>query len=169
MSTYLSDARNVMNRAIYSNISLQAIWKRVEIPLWTNIMMVLPRLGTKGKGGRSHKKTSEDKQTRHNSFKILEEVENNMETDPVKDNIPKEQDLEAEMEDIPVKDRQIEELQRCMQISKEKEMTPTKVGMEDHELHEILDKENLDLEQFLEHGKNNGVDSLLKEDYDRVQ
>lgn len=48
-------------------------------------------------------------------------------------------------------------------------MTPSEAGTEDHELQEILDRENLDLELFMEQGKNKGVDSLPKEDYDRVQ
>lgn len=48
-------------------------------------------------------------------------------------------------------------------------MNPSETGTEDHELQEILDKENLDLEQFLEQGKNRGVDSLPKEDCDQVQ
>lgn len=47
-------------------------------------------------------------------------------------------------------------------------MTPSEAGTEDHELQEIPDRENLDLEIFLEQGKNKGVDSLPKEDYDRI-
>jgi len=45
-----------------------------------------------------------------------------------------------------------------MESNKNQEMTPSEVGTEDHELQEILDKENLDLEQFLEPKKNKGVD-----------
>ena len=45
-----------------------------------------------------------------------------------------------------------------MEISKDYEMTPSEVGTEDHELHEILDRENMDLELFLEQGENKGVD-----------
>jgi len=56
-----------------------------------------------------------------------------------------------------------------MEISRDHEMTSSEVGTEDHELQEILDRENLDLEKFLEQGKIIGVDSLPKEDYDRVQ
>jgi len=48
-------------------------------------------------------------------------------------------------------------------------MTPSEAGTEDHDLQEILDRENPDLEKFLEQGKKIGVDSLPKEDYDRVQ
>ena len=56
-----------------------------------------------------------------------------------------------------------------MEISRDQEMTLTKAGTEDHELQEIMDKENLDLEKFQEQGKELGVDSLPKEEYDRVQ
>ena len=73
------------------------------------------------------------------------------------------------MEDIIVNNQKKEELQSCMEISNDHEMTPSEVGTEDHELQEILDRENLDLELFLEQGNNKGVDSLPKEDYDRVQ
>ena len=48
-------------------------------------------------------------------------------------------------------------------------MNPSEAGMEDHELQEILHKENLDLEKFLEQGMTKGVDSLPKEEFDRVQ
>lgn len=43
------------------------------------------------------------------------------------------------------------------------------MGTKDHELQEILDKDNLDVEKFLEQGESIGVDSLPKEDYDRVK
>ena len=48
-------------------------------------------------------------------------------------------------------------------------MNLSEAGTEDHELEEILDRENIDLEKFLEQGKKIGVESLPKEDYDRVQ
>jgi len=41
--------------------------------------------------------------------------------------------------------------------------------MEDHELQDIIERENLDLEKFLEQGITKGVDSLPKEGFDRVQ
>lgn len=53
------------------------------------------------------------------------------------------------MEDITVNKQQKEELPIYMEISKDHEMTPSEIGMEDHELQEILDRENLDLEIFL--------------------
>lgn len=53
-----------------------------------------------------------------------------------------------------------------MEISKDYEMTPSEAGIGDHELLEILDRENLDLELFLEQGRNKGVDSLPKQEND---
>lgn len=49
------------------------------------------------------------------------------------------------------------------------EMTQSEVGIEDHELQEILVKENLDLEKFLEQGMTKGVDSLPQEEFYKVQ
>ena len=54
------------------------------------------------------------------------------------------------MKDITVKNQQKEDLPSYMEIIKDHEMTPSEVGMEYHELQEILDRENLDLEIFLE-------------------
>jgi len=73
------------------------------------------------------------------------------------------------MEDITIDNQKKDDLPRLMEISRDQQMTPSEAGIEDHELQEILDRENLDLEKFMEQGKNIGVDSLPKEDYDRVQ
>lgn len=65
------------------------------------------KFGAKGKGGKQpHKKSSEDRNTRHNSFKILEEVEENVETVQDMDNTSNEQETEAEMEDIIANNQQ---------------------------------------------------------------
>ena len=48
-------------------------------------------------------------------------------------------------------------------------MTSSEAGTKDHDLQEILDRENLDLEKIIEQGRKIAVDSLPKEDYDRVQ
>ena len=128
------------------------------------------KVGGKGKGGkRPNKKISEDRYKRHNSFKILEEVEESVETVQDRENVIKEQDMEAEMEDIKVKNQQKEDLPSCMEISKDHEMTPSEVGTEDYELQEILNRGNLDLEKFLEQGTAKGVNSLPKAEYDRGQ
>ena len=79
-----------------------------------------------------------------------------------------EKDRYASMEDIPENRQQKDDLPSLMEISRDQEMTPCEARTKEHELQEILDRENLDLEKFLEQGKNIGVDSLPKEDYDRV-
>lgn len=56
-----------------------------------------------------------------------------------------------------------------MEIKRDQERTTSEVGTEHHELQEILEREILDVEQNLEQGKSKGVESLPKEDYDRVQ
>jgi len=56
-----------------------------------------------------------------------------------------------------------------METSRDHEMTPSEAGTKDHELQEIIERENIDLEKFLEQGMTKGVDSLPKEEYDRVQ
>ena len=128
------------------------------------------KVETKGKGGkRPPKKANEDKHTRHNSFKILEEEEGNQETVQDMENVTKEQDKVADMEDITVNNQQKDDLPSLMEISTDQGMTPSEAGTKDHELQEILDRETLDLEKFLEQQKNIGVDSLPKEDYGRVQ
>lgn len=73
------------------------------------------------------------------------------------------------MEDIIDNNQQKEDLPSSMEINRDHEMTPSEVGTEDHELQEILDRENVHLEKFLEQGTTKGVDYLPKEEYDRVQ
>ena len=48
-------------------------------------------------------------------------------------------------------------------------MTQSEIDMEDHELQEILNKENLDLEGFLMQGTKGGIDSLPQEECNRKQ
>lgn len=48
-------------------------------------------------------------------------------------------------------------------------MTPNEVWIEDQELDEILQRENLDLEKFLNQGTKKGIHSLPQEEFDRVQ
>eukprot|EP00253_Pinus_taeda_P013097 PITA_13097 len=51
----------------------------------------------------------------------------------------------------------------------DQEMTQSEIDMEDHELQEILDKENLDLEGFLMQGTKGGIDSLPQEECNRIK
>ena len=128
------------------------------------------KVGGKGKEGKRYqKKINEDGQPSHNSFNILEEeVENNW-TNQESENIHNENEGDANMEEIPENNKQMEDLLNMMELSKDHEMTPSEAGTEDHELQEIIERENLDLEKFLEQGITKGVDSLPKEEFDRVQ
>jgi len=49
------------------------------------------------------------------------------------------------------------------ELEMDQEMTQSEMEQEDHELHEILDKEHLDLEGFLIQGTMGGVDRYHKE------
>lgn len=54
-------------------------------------------------------------------------------------------------------------------LEMDKEMTQNEMDLEDHELQEILEKENLDLEGFLIQGTTGEVDSLPQEELNRIQ
>ena len=56
-----------------------------------------------------------------------------------------------------------------MELDRDQDMTASNRGTEDHKLQDILDKEHLDLEKFLEQGTTKGKDSLPQEDFNRVQ
>ena len=73
------------------------------------------------------------------------------------------------MQDIPENNQQKDDLPSIMELSRDHEITPGEAGTKDHELQEILKRENLDLEKFMEKGLAKGVDSLPKEEFDRVQ
>ena len=119
------------------------------------------KVGGKGKGGkRPQKKINEEKQSCHNSFKILEEEDENKETNQEMENTITEKERDESMEEI---------IEIMMEINKDHEMTPSEVGTENHELREILERENIDLEKLLEQGTTKGVDYLPKEEYDKVQ
>jgi len=49
------------------------------------------------------------------------------------------------------------------------DMTQSEIDMEHHDLQEIIEKENLDLESFLNQGTKEGLDSLPVEEFNRVQ
>ena len=56
-----------------------------------------------------------------------------------------------------------------MEVEKDPEMTQSESGTEDQDLQEILERENLELEKFLEWGRNLGINSIPEEDMDKVQ
>lgn len=47
-----------------------------------------------------------------------------------------------------------------MELVRDHEMTPSEGGTKDQDLQEILKRENLELEKFLEQGTNKGIESL---------
>jgi len=53
------------------------------------------------------------------------------------------------MEIIQENNEQQETIPSNMELSRDQEMTASEVGTEDQELHEILERENLDVEKFL--------------------
>lgn len=54
------------------------------------------------------------------------------------------------MEDISRNNQQKEDLLNTMELDRDQEMTSSEVGTEDHEIQDILEREHLDLEKFLE-------------------
>ena len=71
--------------------------------------------------------------------------------------------------DRPEKSQQKEDQPSTMELYRDHQMTPSKVRTEDHNLQEILDRENLDIYKFLDQGTTEWVDSLAQEEFDRVQ
>ena len=55
------------------------------------------------------------------------------------------------------------------ELEMDEEMTQSEMELVDHKLQEILDREHLDLEGFLNQGTMGGVDSLPQEEFNRVQ
>jgi len=56
-----------------------------------------------------------------------------------------------------------------MEIEKDHDTTQSESGREDQDLQEIMERENLELETFLERGGNLGINSIPQEDVDKVQ
>jgi len=54
-------------------------------------------------------------------------------------------------------------------IEMDQEMIQSETDLEEHELQEILDKENLDLEVFLIQGTKGGIESLPQDECNRIQ
>lgn len=80
-----------------------------------------------------------------------------------------EKEKEDSREDLHENNQQMENLPNNMELDRDQEMTPSEVGTEDNELQDILDREHLDLEKFLEQGTTKGMDSLPQEEFNRVQ
>ena len=131
---------------------------------------VFTKVGGKGKAGKKNqKKIYEEKQLGHNKFKVLEEEDWNNGMNQVLEESPAEKEKDDRMEDVPVNSKVKEYQPSTMELDRDHEMTPSKVGMEDHDLQEILERENLDLEKFLEQGTTKWVESLPQEEFNRIQ
>lgn len=119
------------------------------------------KVGGKAKGGKWYQnKINEDGKPSHNSFKILEEEDRNNEANQEVETNTNDKDRDASMEDIRDNNQQKDHLPSIVELNRDHEMTPSEVGMEDHELHEIIERDSLDLEKFLEKGISKVVDSL---------
>lgn len=86
----------------------------------------------------------------------------------LKDNLV-EKEKDDNMEDLPDKSQQKEDYPSTMELDRDQEITPSEVGMEEHELQDILERVHLDLEKFLEEGTTRVVDSLPQDAFNRVQ
>eukprot|EP00253_Pinus_taeda_P031990 PITA_31990 len=135
--------RNAMNMGIYIETAQQTKWKKTSKSPQIKILRVSPR---------SQKNKLEKKGT-NQEWGIT----------------PTEKARDTSMENMTENNQQKEDLPSSMEISRDHEMTPSEAGTEDHELQENLERENLDLEKFMEQGITKGVDSLPKEEFDRVQ
>lgn len=56
-----------------------------------------------------------------------------------------------------------------MDLERDHDMIQSESSTEDQDLKEILERENLELEKFLEQGRYRGINSLPQEEVDRVQ
>lgn len=65
--------------------------------------------------------------------------------------------------------QQKEDPPSTMELGRDHEMTPSEGGTKAQDLQDILEMESLELEKFLEQGTNKGIDSLPREEFDRVQ
>jgi len=80
-----------------------------------------------------------------------------------------EKEKEDNMENRPENNQHKKDLSSTMEFDRDQEMTPSQVGTKDHELQDILKREHLNLENFLDQGQTKGVDSLPQEEFNRVQ
>lgn len=82
---------------------------------------------------------------------------------------PGEKEKEEKREEIHYINQQTETMMGNMKHDKDQEMTLSEVETEDHELQDILEREHLDLEKFLEQGTTEGMHSLPQEEFNTLQ
>ena len=87
------------------------------------------KMGGKGKGGKKYqRKTSEDKHPSHNSFKILEEEDENNAMNHASEDNPAEKEKDASMGDVLKNNKLKEAMLNIMEIGRDHDMTPSEVG-----------------------------------------
>jgi len=120
------------------------------------------KVANKGKGRKRGSKTqkSEGQQASQNRFQVLEEEEEITITDQTKGEGLMEEGKEEDKEQTQETNLQTETLVGDVETEMDLEMTQSEMEMEDQELQVILEKENLDLEDFLIQGTKEGIDSL---------
>jgi len=125
----------------------------------------------KGKGGKREPKQQQTKgpQTILNRFQVLEAEEEMTKIDQVMEGSPGEKEKEEDTAQTQDSIKQKETMMSDAELEMDQEMTQSEMETEHHELQEILDREHLDLEGFLKQGTMSGVDSLLPEEFNRVQ
>jgi len=97
----------------------------------------------------------------------VEEEDNT--TDQTKGEELMEEGKEEDKEQTPDKIMQTETMVNDAETEMDHEMTQSEMEMEDQELQAILEKENLDLEDFLIQGTKEGIDSLPQEEFNKFQ
>jgi len=100
---------------------------------------------------------------------VLEENEENTRENQSQKEGPNEKEKEENNKQSQDIGYQKETLMSETEMEMDQEMTQSEIDLEDHELQEILDKENLDLEGFLMQGTKGGIDSLPQEKCNRMQ
>ena len=92
-------------------------------------------MGGRGRGGRKNqKKYNEEKKLSQNRFKILEEEEGHDKENQELEDSHVEKEKEDNMENRPKNNQHKEDLRSTMELDRDQEMTPSKVGTEDHDL-----------------------------------
>lgn len=81
---------------------------------------------------------------------------------------PKEKEKEENNTSAENINEEEETLMSEAELERDQEMTQSETDLGDHELQEILDKENLDLKGFLQQGTRAGIDSLPLDECNRI-
>ena len=131
------------------------------------------KVGGKGKGGgRKTQKNPNvnDKKKSYNSFEILGEKEADRgDKKSTKNQTSKGKEKDTSLKYTQEQNEHTTDPLSTMEIEKDHEMTQSESGTEDQDLQEILERENLELEKFLEQGGNLGINSIPQEDVDKVK